>query len=224
MPSVSKKQHNLMEAVAHNPAFAKKVGIPRSVGEDFSKADKGKTFKKGGIMKMEKGVKPSSMSGDVEKGSNKKLKFGESAVQKKGHTKGRNLGDTGPKESVESEKNMKSFMKKYAKGGKVKHYDDGGDIETETAQGQNANIGDDTRARAMAALQSGKMDQEVPTPKPRMKAKPKSNVMTRAMSNMNPMGDTYKKGGMTKKMAGGGSASSRADGIAQRGKTRGKYC
>jgi hypothetical protein len=44
MPSVSKKQHNLMEAVAHNPAFAKKVGIPRSVGEDFSKADKGKTF------------------------------------------------------------------------------------------------------------------------------------------------------------------------------------
>ena len=213
-----------MEAVAHNPAFAKKVGIPRSVGEEFSKADKGKTFKKGGIMKMEKGVKPSSMSGDVEKGSNKKLKFGESAVQKKGHTKGRNLGDTGPKESVESEKNMKSFMKKYAKGGKVKRYDDGGDVETETAQGQNKNIGDDTRARAMAALQSGKMDQEVPTPKPRMRAKSKSNAMTDSMSRMNPMGDTYKKGGMTKKMAGGGSASSRADGIAQRGKTRGKYC
>ena len=213
-----------MEAVAHNPAFAKKVGIPRSVGEEFSKADKGKTFKKGGIMKMEKDVKPSSMSGDVEKGSNKKLKFGESAVQKKGHTKGRNLGDTGSKEPVESEKNMKSFMKKYAKGGKVKRYDDGGDVETETAQGQNKNIGDDTRARAMAALQSGKMDQEVPTPKPRMRAKPKSNAMTDSMSRMNPMGDTYKKGGMTKKMAGGGSASSRADGIAQRGKTRGKYC
>jgi hypothetical protein len=32
----------------------------------------------------------------------------------------------------------------------------------------------------------------------------------------NPMGDTYKKGGMT--------ASARADGIAQRGKTRGKMC
>jgi hypothetical protein len=51
MPSVSKKQHNLMEAVAHNPAFAKKVGIPQSVGKDFSTADKGKKFKEGGTMK-----------------------------------------------------------------------------------------------------------------------------------------------------------------------------
>ena len=48
MPSTSKKQHNLMEAVAHSPAFAKKVGIPQSVGKDFSDADKGKKFKKGG--------------------------------------------------------------------------------------------------------------------------------------------------------------------------------
>jgi hypothetical protein len=39
-----------MEAVAHNPAFAKKVGVPRSVGKDFSNADKGKTFKRGGDM------------------------------------------------------------------------------------------------------------------------------------------------------------------------------
>jgi len=37
-----------MEAIAHNKAFAKKVGVPQSVGQDFSKADKGKTFKKGG--------------------------------------------------------------------------------------------------------------------------------------------------------------------------------
>jgi len=37
-----------MAAIAHNPAFAKKVGVPQSVGKDFSNADKGKTFKKGG--------------------------------------------------------------------------------------------------------------------------------------------------------------------------------
>jgi hypothetical protein len=49
MPSVSKKQHNLMEAVAHSPAFAKKVGIKQSVGQDFAKADKGKKFKGGGM-------------------------------------------------------------------------------------------------------------------------------------------------------------------------------
>ena len=50
MPSTSKKQHNFMAAVANNPAFAKKVGVPQSVGKDFSTADKGKTFKRGGDM------------------------------------------------------------------------------------------------------------------------------------------------------------------------------
>ena len=50
MPSTSKKQHSFMEAIAHNPGFAKKVGIPQSVGKDFSNADKGKSFSKGGDM------------------------------------------------------------------------------------------------------------------------------------------------------------------------------
>ena len=48
MPSVSKKQHNFMEAVAHSPSFAKKAGVPQSVGQDFAKADKGHKFSKGG--------------------------------------------------------------------------------------------------------------------------------------------------------------------------------
>jgi hypothetical protein len=51
MPSSSKKQHNFMAAVANNPAFAKKVGVPQSVGKDFSLADKGRKFSKGGDMK-----------------------------------------------------------------------------------------------------------------------------------------------------------------------------
>lgn len=47
MPSKSGKQHRLMEMVAHDPGAAKQVGIPRSVGEDFVKADQseGKRFK-----------------------------------------------------------------------------------------------------------------------------------------------------------------------------------
>lgn len=177
MPSVSKKQHNLMEAVSHSKEFAKKVGIPQSVGKEFAEADKGKKFKKGGIdmatmtpamarraaammaarqqaaapqaapqvapaMGMKKGGKaketigPKSMSKDVEKGSNKPTKFGESAVQKKGHTKGKNLGDSGKSIGIEG----------------------------------------------------------------------------------------MKKGGKTKKMATGGMTSSRADGIAERGRTKTKYC
>ena len=53
MPSTSKKQHNFMAAVAHNPAFAKKAGVPQSVGKDFNEADKGRKFAKGGDMKHE---------------------------------------------------------------------------------------------------------------------------------------------------------------------------
>jgi hypothetical protein len=51
VPSVSKKQHNFMAAVANNPKFAKKAGVPSAVGKEFLTADKGKTFKKGGDMK-----------------------------------------------------------------------------------------------------------------------------------------------------------------------------
>jgi hypothetical protein len=50
MPSKSKAQRNLMAAAAHNPAFAKKVGVPMSVAKDFNQADKGKNFKGGGMM------------------------------------------------------------------------------------------------------------------------------------------------------------------------------
>ena len=51
MPSTSKKQANFMAAIAHNPAFAKKVGVSQSVGKDFNEADKGRKFKEGGSMK-----------------------------------------------------------------------------------------------------------------------------------------------------------------------------
>ena len=51
MPSTSKKQHNFMAAVANNPSFAKKAGVPQSVGKEFNQADKGRKFFKGGDMK-----------------------------------------------------------------------------------------------------------------------------------------------------------------------------
>jgi hypothetical protein len=68
MPSVSKKQHNLMAAVANNPKFAKKVGIPKSVGEDFMEADKGKKFRTGGSTNPSKGKfnKPQSNHGMMQ--------------------------------------------------------------------------------------------------------------------------------------------------------------
>jgi hypothetical protein len=49
MPSVSKPQATLMAMAAHNPAFAKKKGIPMRVAKDFNRADKRTgILKKGG--------------------------------------------------------------------------------------------------------------------------------------------------------------------------------
>jgi len=67
MPSTSKKQHNFMAAIAHNPAFAKKVGIPQSVGKDFNEADKGKKFGSGGYARpdLQKVNKPKTLHGKM---------------------------------------------------------------------------------------------------------------------------------------------------------------
>jgi hypothetical protein len=67
MPSTSKKQHNFMEAIAHSPSFAKKVGVPQSVGQDFSNADKNRKFSKGGDTMATKMKKFEKMGKDVEK-------------------------------------------------------------------------------------------------------------------------------------------------------------
>ena len=100
MPSVSKKQHNFMEMIAHSPKMAKKAGVPQSVGKDFAAADKGKTFKKGGMMKHEdikedmpmmKKVAAKAVKGH-EKRMHKMAKGGVTRADgcvSKGHTKGK---------------------------------------------------------------------------------------------------------------------------------------
>lgn len=54
MPSTSKKQHNFMMAVAHSPSFARKAGVPQSVGMDFEAADKKAGLMAPSSMKMMK--------------------------------------------------------------------------------------------------------------------------------------------------------------------------
>jgi hypothetical protein len=88
MPSTSKKQHNFMAAVAHSPAFAKKVGVPQSVGQDFNKADTGKKFSKGGDTMATKDMNSKMMafekSGkDVEKKGMKEGSKADMALDKK---------------------------------------------------------------------------------------------------------------------------------------------
>jgi len=83
MPSSSKKQHNFMEAVAHNPSFAKKVGVPQSVGKDFSNADKGRKFSKGGDTMASK-MNPGMMAMMAKKKPMKMAEGGMTMVNKGG--------------------------------------------------------------------------------------------------------------------------------------------
>ena len=106
MPSKSKAQHNFMAAVANNPAFAKKTGVPQSVGKEFTTADKGRKFSKGGdtmaskmnpgfmaMMKKKAGDKPAKkMAGGgvaaSKMGAVKTAAPSKDGVAVKGKTKG----------------------------------------------------------------------------------------------------------------------------------------
>ena len=89
MPSSSKKQHNFMAAVANNPAFAKKAGVPQSVGKEFTQADKGRKFSKGGDMKESKAMVKKEMAFLKKKGAPKSMMKHEKAEMKgEGYAKG----------------------------------------------------------------------------------------------------------------------------------------
>jgi hypothetical protein len=66
MPSKSKAQHNLMAMVANDPAAAKRMGIPQSVGSEFMKADKGRRFGSGSRADVQSINKPKTNQGKQE--------------------------------------------------------------------------------------------------------------------------------------------------------------
>ena len=89
-----------MEAVAHSPGFAKKVGVPQSVGKDFAAADKGRNFVKGGDMEskamvgkevafMKKKGAPKSMVKHEMSEMGMKKGGSVDGIAKKGKTKGK---------------------------------------------------------------------------------------------------------------------------------------
>jgi hypothetical protein len=174
MPSSSAKQSRFMAAIANNPSFAKKVGVSQSVGKDFNAADKGKTFKKGGMMKESK-----EMIG-------KEVAF----MKKKG----------APKSMIKHEK-AEMGMKKFAEGGKMPMVEkDGKMVPSFAADGKGQ-----MKMGGMAGMKK---------------------MMGGGMAKYAKGGGIEARGktkGTMVRMATGGSVSSasrRADGIAQRGKTR----
>lgn len=143
MPSVSGKQHRFMAAVASNPKFAKKAGVPQSVGEEFLKADTGRKFARGGEMEskkmvgkelafMKKAGAPKSMikhekaeMGMKKGGKAKGYAMGGGIMEKKGMTTAKMgkvvSGGTKPhgEHTVQQKGHTRGMQVKMAKGGKA---------------------------------------------------------------------------------------------------------
>ena len=132
MPSKTKAQRNLMAAVAHNPAFAKKVGVPVKVAKEFNAADKGRNFSKGGDMakklfggketpaeemKEAKALKSGRISPKQYAAGEKSEGHGAGAAKKAAAIKS---GRLSPKAYAEEHAMKKGgCVKKYARGGGI---------------------------------------------------------------------------------------------------------
>jgi hypothetical protein len=183
MPSVSKKQHNFMNAIAHNKAFAKKVGVPQSVGKDFSEADKGKKFKQGGIMaKKEMHSEKSEMKMDTAQ---------DKAMIKKAfrqHDMQEHKGGKGTKLALK-----KGGSAAMCYGGKVKKMAIGGATGSFNSTGNNPYT-PPMQTGAIGGLDQ--LNQSIGTIQ---------NALGGAPKNVGESTQMYKRGGKVKKMAMGGA-------------------
>jgi hypothetical protein len=94
-----------MAAIAKNPAFAKKAGVPQFVGADFLKADTGRKFAKGG--EMAKKIPPfMGKESKAEEAKEMKVKAKSPAMYMKG-------------EKAEGIHGKSGKATKYARGGGV---------------------------------------------------------------------------------------------------------
>ena len=133
MPSTSKKQHNFMAAVANNPSFAKKVGVPQSVGKEFNQADKSRKFSKGGdtmaskmnpgfmaMMAKKKGATKMAGGGmPMKDGKPAFIGDGKGAMKKGGMAMGKVKTAAPSKDGVATKGKTKGAMIKMNKGGKA---------------------------------------------------------------------------------------------------------
>jgi hypothetical protein len=100
-----------MAAVANNPSFAKKVGVSQAVGQDFSSADKGKTFKRGGDMATK--MNPGFMAMMKKKG---KMKMAEGGMADTAQDKSM-IKKAFKQHDMQEHKGGKGTKLKLAKGG-----------------------------------------------------------------------------------------------------------
>jgi hypothetical protein len=140
MPAVSAKQKRFMDAAAHSPAFAKKVGVPSKVAKEFSESSKGMKFSKGGEMKESKAMMKKEVSFMKKKGAPKSMlkhEMMEAGMEAGGIAKRmpkpKQMGNLGMKhgglamghksaDGVAKKGKTKGTQVKMAKGGMTKRY------------------------------------------------------------------------------------------------------
>jgi hypothetical protein len=245
MPAASAKQKKFMDAAAHNPAFAKKAGVPVKVAKEFSKASKGQTFKEDGEMKDSKAMVKKEIGFMKAKGAPKSMMKHEMA-EMKGMKKGYASG--GMPMVMKDGQKVPAFAAdgkgKMAHGGMTKEYGMGGmlkKIASRAAPAVKAAASQASPAMRSSVGNMGgalnKIAQQV-APAVKAAASQASPAMRSSVSNAvkkavpaikRAFGRGLAEGGNVTKMGAvktskptSGSASSRADGIAQKGKTKGK--
>lgn len=210
MPAASAKQKKFMDAAAHNPAFAKKVGIPVKVAKEFSKASKGQTFK-GDEMKESKGMMKKEVSFMKAKGAPKSMVKHEMA-EMMGKKK---MASGGMPMVMKDGQKVPAFAAdgkgKMAHGGMTKEYGMGGMLKKFASRA--APMVKAAASRASPAMKSS-VSNAVKKAVPALK-----RAFGRGMAEG---GNVTKMGAVKTAKPSSGSASSRADGIAQKGKTKGK--
>jgi hypothetical protein len=95
VPSTSKKQERFMQAVAHNPAFAKKAGVPQSVGKEFTKSGGGMANTKR-MNRLEELGRVDSEKASTSKGKKNLMAEKKRVVGELKYAKGGMVGKMGP--------------------------------------------------------------------------------------------------------------------------------
>ena len=226
MPSVSKKQHNFMAAIAHSKEFAKKAGVPMSVGKDFINADKGKKFRKGGSTNpMEaKIANPRVHHGQIQLPNASVSKF---TGFKEGGTMKESKSET-KKEMAMDKKQDVAMIKKAFKEHDAQEHKGGKGTKITLAKGgmMKETMGPRTMAKDVEAGSNKltKFGESAVQKRGHTKGMEKRNYKNLGIQSGAKGAQANTENAAPIKMAKGGSASSRADGIASKGKTRGKMC
>ena len=208
MPSTSKKQHNLMAAVAHNPAFAKRVGISQDVGKHFMAKDKGRKFAGGGSAsgaeespvgtrqspEMIKFNKEQAAKQAAEAEATKKsMQKAEAAQQSKLDQQAREASQQQAQQKATTKAYEQASGPDYKRGGSIHKFKVGGHVKPNELEGK-AKETKSMAAAEMKALKRGHAPKE---------------VMEHEKAEHKAMG--YKKGGHVKKhtkhMRRGGSSA-----------------